>query len=204
MRGADDDHNCSWLSDQMVKALPISVRLACDLFHDWTDLSHGFLKKPDVFAIRERMRHTAQACFSEKNALAMTKALDMDHPYALRWLVMPPRSQWGPSIVDTEQWTWFAGTLLAAARIDPERMVVQIGHLLTETTGDAPDGRIVIPAERVQSLFGDRREEVLRLLAQELNPTAHSDKHFLRMVREAAARLLASPDDSDVRPTHTA
>jgi hypothetical protein len=86
---------------------------------------------------------------------------------------------------------WFAPVLLAAAKLDPKKMIPQIGHLVIEHDADFRSNQFDIDLKRVNEMFGERTRELLRLLSREVDASNESEKEFLRNLREKAKAYLS-------------
>jgi hypothetical protein len=197
---ADHDTNRQWLENEIRISMPWSLWLACDLYDDWTDCRNGFVRPEDVEKIRRTMVEAAKERFTESDPQTLLRTLDETCPYTIRWLVLPPDNSFKRSILrDPKDWKWFAPVLLAAAKLDPKKMIPQIGNLVVDRDANARDrqANVTIIIDQVRAMFGDRTRELLRLLTTEIEPTNEEAATFLRKFREQAQELLSKKPEVD-------
>jgi hypothetical protein len=184
--GSDEPKNKMWLIERICEALPVSLNLATDLYDHWANVGTPFVKRSDIAEIRIALIERAREVYGGSDPRRLLTALHADRPYALRWLVLPTNNNNGEAQIGSGDWLWLGETLVAAAHRDPGSMVVLIGYLLTESSGERGMGRESIMPDRLEAIFGTRSDEILDLLGGDPGQVPDSQKPFAQEIRRVA------------------
>jgi hypothetical protein len=183
-----DTASREWLESKVRSALPVSIRLCTDLYLDWAAFAAGIIAPGDRDAVRRAMIDAAKGTFTVANPKALLDALDDAVPYALYQFVCVPGDERAPSSAsDAASWQWLGPVLLAAAKLQPGKMIPQLAHLVCDTQhGPRGQWSVQIVDQRVAQVFGEGTNALISLLSQPVDTPVETDKEYLRLAREQA------------------
>ncbi len=160
-----------WLHGLILGTISGSLNLANDLYYYWTG-SHGVVSDDQRRNIRSAMVSAVRRQLHSGRCLA--RALTKQHPYTVMGLVT--QSGDDSSVSAYAAWRDFLPQLLiGGAKHDPDAVVPELANLAGGTgsytvMGVAGRTKMVrhyeIDRERMASLFGEKLDEMLRLLAE--------------------------------------
>jgi hypothetical protein len=177
-----------WLEAQIREAMPLSLQLVLDLYHNWASPISGIVGLEDREQIRRAVHESAQQRF--QNGQALIRAAHPRQPYELYHLVFPPDQPEGRASIlrGTEHWSWLGPFILDALRQQTHLFAPKVGYLISEHIQMQTPGTYIprVVPERLQGMFGDQAEEVIRLLGEARDRLAGAEREFLDQVVRSA------------------
>ncbi|MBN1364566.1 MAG: hypothetical protein JW976_07165 [Syntrophaceae bacterium] len=194
-----DEHN-EWLLDEIKKAIPVSLRFANELYYYWRNQDHPSTSTRIKTPILRNGFIEATRQVYENNSQALINALDPAYMYSIHhFMIYYSEADGGGSGFNPIDWKWFIDSLLKAAEVNPQVVIPQLVTLLSNE--DSTIGARFIYSlneERLNSLFGEKKSTVLKLLATNIDTSIFDerDKNRIEFVRqEAAGRILNQQND---------
>ena len=173
------DSHKTWITDEIRKALSVSLRFANDLYQYWrheSDYISGAFPTPEL---REMVVKAAREAYGTDPRVYIG-ALDVEYAWSTYHLVVLHSSQQrgGPGL-DNEDWSWFGAILLLGGSMEPEVVIPQIAILLTDYEHE-PGRRggtvhkCVFNDSIAQQVFGPARmRELMTTLEKDFQQRAH-------------------------------
>jgi hypothetical protein len=173
--------------------MPISLSLVIDFYYWWASATHGIVRVEDREVVRREIHELARSQL--KNSDDLGRILDPEQGFLVSQLVYPP----GPAndnsaFVGVEHWRWLGGVLLDFLHRDPPVAVPEVGHLISQyRAGERIEIQIaeVIP-ERMTGLFGQRVQEVIRLIVESRDRVPDRHREIVDQVIRSFANLRLS------------
>lgn len=204
----------AWLTRHIVDAMHISLGFANDIYRLWVVREDGVLPWPSgehvasqdpARRVRSAIVKTARLLFAEAERLRA--ALDDARPYAIRELMAPPDRSVRDTHLDADMvrdWAWMAPALLELMGTGPWfaphllRVVGKCSYGLQWEGVEEPRTRedYALHRPRVEALFGQRVDDVLRYLA-----SLDDADRFFSVARTAAQSWLSerAAEDAEAR-----
>jgi hypothetical protein len=192
-----DSDTVIFMLELLKMVLPQSIGLWNDLAYLWAQ-GDGSILGPDQEAILwdDEVLKVARDAFTPENPKALAGALGIS-PAAktgLLHLVLPARSQRLPPPETSSRWAWLAPVILEAAKVAPDKIVLQLVPLLR---GSLPEGQI--SDVLLSCMFGERTRDVLELISRSTPMGEERDHRELSLMRAEATRLLDKMSQSGAR-----
>ena len=173
----EQEEHRTWILQEIVKSLKISLRFANDLYYYWKHIDHGSIqeKKPQP-ELRDPIIKEAKKLY-DKNPDKLIGVLDSTFMYCIyHFAIHFSEPDEGGSGFKSEEWRWLALVLIEAAYKKPESVLPQIVTLIVKSHMGRNQYIHELNFERAASLFQDRLLEVLKLLSEDWD-YSHFDKH---------------------------
>jgi hypothetical protein len=215
-RRADGVH---WLTKQIERALPVSLRLADDLLSYWVGDGHVITQvAPENWpSVRRAMLDKARETFT--NADTLLRVLTDDEEgrggWALVHFVRPPERRRQQAPIDIEPWDreWLAPLLLDAARLHPRLIIKNLIHIVGEQNvwaglPEYDDSTLLervykLHPEHVDTIFGKYAVPLLELIAHNdaeddvaRSAAIQAKRRLAEIVAERASTEQPSPSAS--------
>ena len=170
-RRLQPDQESEWLRTLIVRAVPVALGFATELYRDWT--GENGIVTPDVRQqIRDAFLGAVQETLRDGTNLALL--LSSRDPWRVDRLVLCMAE--GGSGVDLETWReHLAPALVSAARTHPEIVLPELANFLGDEESSrraarsSPAdfaGRYAIERDRAEAVLGDSLDTVLELVAE--------------------------------------
>lgn len=162
--------NCMWLLDQIVRSVPISLRLVNDLYHSWASIDCGILtSEQDRNTVRQGLVNEAKQFFTSGQGDAVIGILDPGYPYSILHLVQPVDQQEPPSVVkDPSDWQWLTPILLSAAARAPTLIIPELVYLVTDSErGPRHEVKTHWRQEILEHMFAGNIHRLMEILAED-------------------------------------
>jgi hypothetical protein len=184
----DEDSHINWVSQEIKKALPFSLRFANDIYAYFKANSQDEIRAKQYSPkIREKSIEYAKKVYSSPERFL--SAISFDYIYSSYHFVIHDSNQReGGQGFKPEEWKWFADILVEAAEIDRDLCMPQISCILVDRRGDYRDYTHEFNADRAKQLFGDHLGTVLNLLSAEfaIDKLSEEGNAFVKCAREYA------------------
>ncbi len=192
-RGVSRDSAADWIAEKTLAALPVSIRMANDLYYYWTGDELRVSADTRV-EIRRGIVEKMTSLYSEENASRLVGAISKEYPWIIRHLVVPPetRNSDVSLLREPSDWAWFAPCLLAAAELSPQTMIPQLAALVGQQR-DSGRGRITdINVDFAIAMFGPDLHRLMAMLARTDVALPVEDTAYFHEIRAFAATWLES------------
>jgi len=183
-----------WVLAEIRKTVPISLRFANELYYYWRNRDHLMVSsKNKTLALRNGFVEAARQAY-ENNSQILIDALNPGYMYDIHHLMIyySEPDGGGPGF-DPAEWKWLANVLLEAGKTNPQVIIPQLACLLSNEASHPLEGfSYSLHEERLNSLFGEEKSAVLKLLANEIDTSMFDerDRNRIEYVRlEAAGRI---------------
>ncbi|MCE5331864.1 MAG: hypothetical protein LLF95_06965 [Bacteroidales bacterium] len=189
-----DGHN-EWILGEIKKAIPVSLRFANELYYYWRNQDHPSISTRIQTPILRNGFIEATRQVYENNSQALIEALDPAYMYSIHhFMIYYSEATGGGSGFNPNDWKWLIDVLLKAAEANPQVVIPQLVTLLSNEDSTFGAGFLYsLNEERLNSLFGNEKTMVLKLLAMKIDISMFDEreKNRIEFVRqEAAGRIL--------------
>jgi hypothetical protein len=194
-----DDSTRQWLTEQVRRAVPTSLRLANDLYYYFASRKYGVVRPADRDQIRQQFLEVVKRSFPKENPSLLVASIDRSYPYLLRHLVVPPGDiEDGKSkFSDPSAWQWFAPVIVAAAELSPDAVAPQVMCLFGEVDhGMGGTANVQFDSVAVENMFGNLTQRLMNVLsgynaaADTAQPTVGLPSGFFEILRDHARHWL--------------
>ena len=161
----------TWVEEQAVKAVPVSLKFTNSLYYFWTG-HDGATRSQDRIKIRQAITDAVRLHLV--NGTLLSKALDPDEPFQLIRLITQYGEQDGPDAY--ARWKDFADVLLDGGTLQPETMIPELANLAGDRNSGTVGAKKVYPPsfaypytmerKKVEALFGDKVDDLLWLFVE--------------------------------------
>jgi KAP family P-loop domain len=165
-----------WLSGQIERAIPISLRMAVDLLYYYANDRSGILPDGGWVIVRRRMLDAARTAFiSVETLLRAIVDGSVKQRYALLHFVRPPDHRDDLIDIRPEDRAWLAPLLIQAARQQPQQVIPNVllmfGDNDTWFSLEQDEKRrlekaYVLNREQMELIFGDHVIEMLEIIVE--------------------------------------
>lgn len=184
----------TWLLAEIRKTVPISLRLANELYYYWRNQDHFMVSSKDKTpALRDGFIEAARQTY-ENNGQALVDAIMPEYIYDIHHLMIyySEPDGGGPGFNPAE-WKWLTKVLLAAGKINPQVIIPQLACLLTNEASTLKKGfAYSFNEERFNALFGEDKSVTVELLATRIDTASYDERDRNRIEyihQEAAGRI---------------
>lgn len=189
------EKHSGWISPEILKALPVSLRFANDLYYFWRHKDHnavsfkGEQRSPEI---RTPAIEKAKELFSD-SPTRLVEVLDPDFMFSIfHFAVLYSSSAEGGDGFRPEDWRWLADALVKAGQQNSRRALPQtIPFLVSSDMG--VDGYIhKFNQDLATGFFGQNLRTVMGLLANGFDIAGFdaADKSRILFIRDFAAKWL--------------
>jgi hypothetical protein len=191
-----EGHN-EWILDEIKKAIPVSLRFANELYYYWRNQDHPSISaRIQTPILRDGFIEAARLVY-ENNSQALIDALDPAYIYSIHhFMIYYSETTGGGRGFNPTDWQWLIDVLLKAAEENPQVVIPQLVTLLSNEDSTIGAGFIYsLNEERLNSLFGEKKSTVLKLLSTNIVTSIFDerDKNRIEFVRhDALNRILAN------------
>lgn len=182
----DDKEHESWVKSEIERALPISFRLADDIYYFWR--KNSSVDARESTRLREWMRLKAKEIF-EGDPIKFINSLDPNFiGIAYQFCVVYSDPEQGGEGLNTDDWLWFSDLLLQACQLDPQVIIPQLAVLLVRENWRITYHTYSFDINLANSLFKDTFNSLMHLLKTEmdLSPFDDREQNYLKIVHEYA------------------
>ena len=162
--GTEGEHG-KWILEEIIKALPISLHFANDLYSYWRHNPY-VTSKEKTPELRNFVINNFKALFLGKPE-SFIKSVDPTYIYSTRhFAVLFSDPEYGGDGFEAAEWRWLGYLLLDAAKIQSQITIYQIIPLIIDSPFTISFGdRFEFNSKRAKDLFNDRLQELMILLA---------------------------------------
>lgn len=160
----------AWLSEELEKAIQISLGAANDLYEYWRiESQHSLSREITSEELRKGFLESGKKHLNEKS---LCRSLSINRPFAI-WHFAYLCSGGSPeeNYFKPEDWAWLGNYLIKAAKEQPEIILPQISRFLAQQTNDPPETIYSFTDER-KAMFGDSYQELLAMFKTFVIPEA--------------------------------
>jgi hypothetical protein len=185
------------VESMMLRALPVSLPLANDVYYFWASIKYGPFDTSDRADVRRAFVSAVQRQFQTVEGLLQSVALYTDERglWSLYHLIEPPDQEESPSeIRGLAAWNWLAPVLMAAVPINPAAALGQIARLIGRIDHSiaAAEGKTIstysIEPDRLRTFFGPHAADALEAL---MAASSAEDSILADAARQSAPLLSA-------------
>ena len=178
-----DDAVRDWLENQVRLAIPSSLSLVNDLYHDWASIRWNMVRPESRAYIRTVICRLAQEQLRTADDLLRVLPTTGVH-YCLYQLVFPPDSEEGPSVCrGLPHWAWLGRIVLEAVRADRPLSPLEAGYLFADRQHGHPGlTNWEVDRRLLTGFFGDAAAEVIAWMAAARERFTGQDRQFLNQV----------------------
>jgi hypothetical protein len=180
-----------WILSEIIKYLPLTLRLANDLYYFWSandqsDVGGG----RDHRNLRTAVVNRARSLY-EGNPSLFIRVLDPGFMYtSYHFAVLHGEPKQGGAGFVVEEWRWFMHLLIEASAIAPDKIIPQICVFVCKE--ELFPYHCEFNEAEAKKLFADEYEQLLKLLHREFDHSSFDERERQRLitVREAAMKLI--------------
>jgi len=193
-----DGHE-DWLAREIRRAIPVSLRFACELYLDWRHESSASLAAPtENVRLSTELVAAARETY-QGNPDALVAALgphDIDRHTPIHLL----RGHVQSRAADAGDSSWFPSVVLDAMEASPAMVLPHVTAILVEEdVGDLRRFEYRFHEDRANAFFGNEVTRLMRLLAEKADMTIYDSRINERVTcaRRAASEYLARHSDGE-------
>ena len=165
---SNDEANIEWIKRRIDEAIPRSLTLAVDYWHDWVDNFPTITPFENKELIREYLVDELPKHYTDVQSLVM--ALNTSYPYILYQLIFDFSKNTTPIAEVTDNWKWLMEIVLEALREKDLTVAANVAVLMTERGSGGRTEPWRVSNELLEGFFGSNAKEVIDVL-DELSET---------------------------------
>lgn len=181
----DSEEFRQWAEKEIVNFIPQNLSHATELYFDF--VRDPYLSIQTQAAIRQQVVAAAKERLSSLSPDEFARCFPSNLPYVLGYLIRLDRKPYPPEFQTRHSdWVWMRDILLEAARSNPRTLVPQ---LINEFGEYGPTGDVFTSyqfrRDAVEEMFGERAEELYKLIQKPFELDDEIDSNFARVVEMA-------------------
>ena len=177
-----------WVTDEIIAALPISLRYANDLYAFWMEP-----ERSHPHSVRRVVVKKAKQIYVEKPEI-LVHAIDSDCFSITHFARQYSESKHGGEGFDPKAWRWLGKVLLAAAKVNPDVIVPQLAALVGGFVHrpNKKDWEYNLSESILSAMFQNDSLTAVRLIASDITYVAGDDDilHWTRLAQTQARQWL--------------
>jgi hypothetical protein len=183
------DHS-KWASNELKKALQISLRFTYDILYYFSSNSHDDVKNPTDIKkeIRQQAISYAKEIY-EGDINHFIKVLDPQFPYDI-WdmIYICAKREYGGKGLSLADWQWLGNIMFVAAKIKPDMLLPKIAITVTNQNNVVDKTTVEFVKGNAKDLYGEKWEEIRNLLINS-EPPDLLDEEDRRIYKETIKQL---------------
>lgn len=190
----DEHEHHEWILGEIKKAIPVNLHFANELYYFWRHHDcHSVSMKNQTPELRNDFIEAARQVY-QNNKKALIVALEPSYMNStLHFMFYCSKINGDALDLDPNEWKWLIDVLIQAGKETPQVIVPQLVSIVVdEERTSRGEYQYSINEKRLDSLFGEEKTTVLKLLATEVDNSMFNEreKNAIEYIRQKAAVLI--------------
>jgi len=165
--GATDERD-AWISEELRKAVRVSLDQANDLYYYWASVNQGSVSIPGRAAARTAMLQELKAVATDSDTLAAT--MSETNPWALARLRFPSdQTEQLAASTEPSDWSWLTPALIKLLENGKPHVAEQVARFVGRGARDNDSSRLEVDEQLLRAIAAERLEDLLAAFVNNKN-----------------------------------